>query len=190
MCAALVVSAAAAHAAVRLEIHYSVLERLLAEQMFTAEGRKYVRGSEKSRCSFAYLTHPKISGVSGRLRIDTHFGGRSALDVFGKCLGVGDDFDLTIYAVPYHGSGKLRFREVETDTKGRDSLYIRRVRLGLKRTLEHDFLYPLEDAARRLLEGPQPGAFYKQRLTDFEVAVIEIGEQAVVLHLDFRLSVR
>jgi hypothetical protein len=190
MCAAVALSAAVAHGAVRLEIHFSVLERLLAEQMFTAEGRKYVRGSEKSRCSFAYLTNPKISGIAGRLRIETHFGGRSALDLFGKCLGLGDDFDVTIYAVPYHGSGKLRFREVETDTKGRDSLYIRSVRTGLKRTLEQEFLYPLEDEARKLLEAPRPAAFYKQRLTDFEVAYIEIREQSVVLHLEFRLSVR
>lgn len=181
---------AAAPGAVRLEIHYSVLEKLIAQQAFTTDGRRYVRGSEKSRCTFAYLSNPKIGGGDGRLIIRTRFTGRSALDVLGKCIGLGDDFDITIRATPWFDKGRLRFKDVESDTGGRDSLYIRKVRLGLKAVLENEFAYGLAEEARKMLEEPRPGAFYRQRLTDFEVAFIEVGARSVVLHMDFRLSIQ
>ncbi len=158
--------------------------------MFTSEGRKYVRGSEKSRCSFAYLTNAKVGGAGGRLAIRTRFTGRTALDLLGKCVGLGDDFDITIYATPYFGRGKLRFKDVETSTDGRESLYIRRVRAGLKATLEKEFAYGLEEEARKILEEPRAGGAYRQQLSDFEIAFIEVGAKAVVLHMDFRLSIR
>ncbi|MEZ5357031.1 MAG: hypothetical protein R2762_30695 [Bryobacteraceae bacterium] len=180
----------AAHAAVRLEIQYTVLEKLLSQQVFTTEGRKYVRGSDKSRCSFAYLSNPRIGGASGKLTIRTRFTGRSALDLLGKCIGLGDDFEVTIYATPYYGKGKLRFKDVQTETSGRDSLYIRSVRMGLKTALEKDFAYGLEEETRKILEEPRPGASYSQRLSDFEIAFIEVGGKSVVLHMDFRLVIK
>ncbi|MEZ5402019.1 MAG: hypothetical protein R2729_20270 [Bryobacteraceae bacterium] len=191
LCAALCLGGGA-RASVRLEIHYGVIEKLLAQQMLTTEGRKYVRGDAKSRCSFAFLSNPKIAGTKGggRLAIRTRFTGRSALDLFGKCIGLGDDFNVTIYATPYYGGGRLRFKDVDSDAGGRDSLYIRRVRAGLKTTLEREFAYGLEDEARKMLEEPRPGAFYRQQLSNFEVAFIEVGEKSVVLHMDFRLTVR
>lgn len=188
--AAILLRPEAAPAAVRLEIHYSVIEKLLAQQAFTTEGRKYVRGSQKSRCSFAYLSNPKIGGGDGWLVIRTRFTGRSALDLLGKCIGLGDDFDVTIRAKPYFEGGKLRFSNVETDTGGRDSVYIRAVRKGLQMTLEKEFAYGLTDEARKMLEEPRPGAFYRQKLSDFDVAFIEVSAKSVVLHMDFRLSIQ
>src|SRR5690242_3426467 len=90
------------HAA-NLELRYGALERLIAEQMFTQEGRRYVRGTPGARCQFAYLEAPHIGaaeGPAGRLRLDARFSGRSAMDLFRRCIGMGDSFDLTIQASP------------------------------------------------------------------------------------------
>src|SRR5215467_2726674 len=84
--------------AVELHIEFAALERILSEQLFTQEGRRYVRGSKTNKCSFAYLERPRVEGQAGRLLIHAKFKGRSAANFFGGCVGPGDDFDLTINA--------------------------------------------------------------------------------------------
>ena len=39
-----------------LEIRYSALERMVAAQMFTQEGRRYVRGNQAAKCQYAVET--------------------------------------------------------------------------------------------------------------------------------------
>ena len=95
-------ASAPARAAADVRLHFSAIQRLLAEQAFTQEGRRYVKGSRDSRCSYGYLEHPQVDAAAGgRLRIRARFSGRSALDVFGHCLVFGDYFDLAITAVPF-----------------------------------------------------------------------------------------
>ncbi len=57
--------------AVELHLQFGALERLLAEQLFTQEGRRYVRGSQKlgpNGNPFAYLERPRIQG-DGRMKL-------------------------------------------------------------------------------------------------------------------------
>src|SRR5271166_4015445 len=93
--------------AAELELRYAALERIIAEQLFTQEGRHYVRGNRAARCQFAYLEAPKIGSEDGRLRVTARFSGRTALDLFGRCAGLGDSFDLTITAVPIPRNGAI-----------------------------------------------------------------------------------
>jgi hypothetical protein len=179
-----------ARAAVQIEIHFPVLERAIAEQMFAQDGRKYVRGSKAAKCSFAYLSKPKLGGFNGKLTIQARFTGRSALDVLGRCIGLGDDFPLTILAAPHYQDGKLRLKDVSIVTEGRDSMYIRNVRQKLGESLEREFSYQLDTDARRLLEETRPGANYSLQLRDFGISQIGVTGQAVVLTLDFKLAVK
>ena len=48
--------------AVELHLQFAALERMLAEQVFTQEGRRYVRGTKQSKCNFAYLEKPQVRG--------------------------------------------------------------------------------------------------------------------------------
>src|SRR5579863_10112338 len=66
--------------AAEIELRYAALERILADQLFTQEGRHYVRGSRTTKCQFAYLETPHIDSDAGRLRIAARFSGRSALE--------------------------------------------------------------------------------------------------------------
>jgi hypothetical protein len=182
--------AGAAHAAVLLELDFSVLERALARQAFTTEGRRYVKGSKDTRCSFAFLAGPKIGGVNGQLAVKARFSGRSALDLFNRCIGVGDDFDLTIFATPYYKRGKLALKDVTVQTSGKDSLYIRRVRQALAGSIGKEFSYPLEETARNMLEEQRTGAGYRQSMSSFEVYRVTITAHALVLTLDFRFTVK
>ncbi len=107
-----------------LRIHYSALQRILAEQMFTQDGRQYVRGTPKARCNYAYLEHPDVHGdAQGRLKVEARFSGRSAIDFFGRCVGLGDSFDLSITAVPYYENGAIRFKDVHGGDEARRLLH-------------------------------------------------------------------
>src|ERR1043166_5223740 len=102
---AILIAFAAAALPADLEIRYSALERMVAAQMFTQEGRRYVRGSQAEKCQYAYLEAPKLSASGDRLQVAARFSGRSAMDLFSRCVGVGDSFNLTVTAVPVPRKG-------------------------------------------------------------------------------------
>src|SRR5580700_808309 len=126
-----------------LELRYAALERLIGEQLFTQEGRRYVRGTPTTRCEYAYLEAPRLSaatadGADGRLKVRAKFSGRSAVDVLGRCVGMGDSFDLTIVASPVARKGVIAMEDVRVSTV-KDSYYIRRVRAALTESFGKDF---------------------------------------------------
>jgi hypothetical protein len=169
-------------AAAELELRYATLERIIAEQLFTQEGRHYVRGSKSTRCQFAYLETPHIDADNGRLRVKARFSGRSALDVFGGCVGLGDSFDLTLTAVPAMRNGAIVFNDVSVSTP-KDSYYIRRVRTALARSISKDFKIEVRDHARALMA---PAG----ELTAFDLAEIHVTPDSLVLVIEFKLVVK
>jgi hypothetical protein len=176
--------------AVELQLHYSAIQGILAQQYFTGDGRRYVRGSSATRCDYAYLENPKVSGQDGRLLVKARFSGRSAMGLFGRCIGLGDSFDMVITATPYYAAGAVSLREVRIDTLGRDSYYIRRVRQAMGPSLEKTFQYKLYDDARRILEEKREQAPFHQELKKFDVSRIAVTGDALVLTLDFSLAVK
>jgi hypothetical protein len=172
-----------------LELRYAAIEHIIANQLFTQDGRHYVRGSKATRCQFAYLETPRVSSDAGRIRVDARFSGRSAIDLFDRCIGLGDSFDLTVTAVPYPHDAAIVLREVKVSSP-KDSYYIRRVRAALAQSIAKDFKIEMRDQARRLLEQSNEGAPYKQELASFRVNEIHITPEALVLVVDFRLVVR
>ena len=176
--------------AVELHIRFGALERMLAEQVFTQEGRRYVRGDRASKCNFAYLEKPQVSEDSGRLRIRARFSGRSSLNMLGQCVGLGDAFDVVIAAKPEYRDGNLRFQEVKVASAGKTGFYIRRVCSAMEASLARDFKYPLAADAKRILEDSpgQPG--YERELRNFTVPEIRVSHEALVLVLEFELTVK
>ena len=173
--------------AAEIELRYTALERIVGDQLFTADGRHYVRGNRSARCQFAYLEHPRIDSDNGRLRVQARFSGRSAFDLFGGCVGVGDSFDLAITAAPAPRGTAIVLTNVQVNS-ARDSYYIRRVRAALAQSIARDFRIELHDQARKLLEPS--GAVYQQQLSSFDLSEIRITPQALVLVIEFHLVVK
>jgi hypothetical protein len=172
-----------------LEIRYSALERMVAAQMFTQEGRRYVRGNKAAKCQYAYLEAPKLSAAGERLKVTARFSGSSAMDLFSRCVGMGDSFDVDITAVPVPRKGAIAFQDTQVST-AKDSYYIRRVRTAMMRTFDQDFKIEIRDQARRLLEQPTTGAVYQQELKDLDLNAIRVTPDALVLVVDFKLVVK
>ena len=172
-----------------LEIRYSALERMVAAQMFTQDGRRYVRGDKAAKCQYAYLEAPKLSAAGERLQVTARFSGSSAMDLFSRCVGMGDSFNVTITAVPVPRKGAIAFQDTQVST-AKDSYYIRRVRAAMMRTFNQDFKIEIRDQARRLLEQPTTGAVYRQELKDLDLNAIRVTPDALVLVVDFKLVVK
>jgi hypothetical protein len=182
-------TAVLAPASVQLEILYPVIERYIAKEMFTHEGRQYVRGSKENRCNYAYLENPRISASGGRLIIKARFSGRSSLDLLGACVGMGDSFDLTLRATPFYEAGFLGLRDVEAAAGPPRSLYMNRVLNALSTGLPKQFRFPLREETRKILEHSRD-PMYSQRMLAFHVVTAQAANHALVLILDFRLEVK
>ena len=176
--------------AVDLKIQFGALERMLGEQVFTQDGRRYVHGTATTKCNFAYLEKPSVQGDGGKLRFRARFTGRSALNMFGQCVGLGDAFTVTITAAPIYKDGSIGLTQVTAASEDHTGFYVRNVCVALSSSLGRDFKYPIAAAAKSALEdpGPQPG--YKRELRNFQVTGIRVADDALVLSLDFELTVK
>ena len=181
--------------AAELDIYYTAIQKILAHEVFTQDGRRYVRGNPAAKCSFAYLEHPELHGDNGRLSLKARFTGRSALDVFGRCIGLGDSFDVYITAVPYYHNQAIGLKDVRVEGREargepRTGYYVRRVCAALGDSLRKQFEYRVGDQARRILEQTAPQAAYRQELLDFSVPQIRVMPDALIVTVDFRLAVK
>ncbi|MBS1855464.1 MAG: hypothetical protein JST11_08875 [Acidobacteria bacterium] len=183
-------SAAAMAQAVEFRIQFGALERMLAEQVFTQEGRRYVRGNRGNKCNFAYLEKPQVRGDNGRLLMRAHFTGRAALNLVGQCVGLGDAFDAVITAVPVYRNGAVGLQEVKVVSAGKTSYYIRKVCAAMEASLSRDFKYPLEREAQQLLESPGATPQYRREVRKFNVPDIRVAADVLVLSVDFEMTIR
>jgi len=175
-----------------LELRYGALERLVASQLFTQDGRRYVKGTPAAKCQYAYLEAPRFTAVDqaeGRLKISAKFSGRSSLDLFGRCVGLGDSFDLTIQASPVARKGVIVMDGVQVTTV-KDSYYIRRIRQALTQSFAKDFKIDIRDQAKALLEQPRDNSSFQQELSGFDLSGVHVTPDALVLVVEFKLVVK
>jgi len=175
--------------AVDLEIRFGVLERLIGEQVFTVDGRRYVQGNKDEKCRYAFLEKPKLSAAGDRLQLKVNFTGKTALGMFGKCVGLGDAFELTVTAKPVARNGAIDFEQFVVSTP-RDSFYIRRVRTALVETLNKNFRLDIMQQARKLIEGPQQMGTFQQEIKDLSMSGVRVASDSLVLAIDFKVIVK
>ncbi len=186
---ALLLALAPLATAAEIHIQFNAIKRIVAAQEFSEEGRRYVRGNAKTKCSYALLENPQLAGIDGKLQIRARFSGRSSVGVLGRCVGLGDSFDLTILAAPVFRDGKIALKDVAVSSNGRDGIYIRRVCIEIKKAMERDFQYPLVSEAKKLLETKRDPLF-DQELRKFTVHGVWVSNLAVVINYDLILAVK
>jgi hypothetical protein len=187
---AFLLCAVPAWAEVELHLTFRMLEKVISQQMFTADGRKYVRGSQTAKCSYAYLEAPQIGETAGRLIVRAKFTGRSAMDFLGRCVGMGESFDVVILATPYVDQTLLRLKDVVVEpADGRKTLFSRRVCASLAAELPRQMQFDIAPDAKRILEAPSPDFPHARAVSEFRVPRVFMTVEAVVVALAFRLRV-
>ncbi len=177
-------------AVTQIEFQFGVLERILGSEVFTQEGRKYVKGSQQTPCNFAYLEKPQVKADNGRISILATFSGKSSIDVFGRCIGFGGRFNANILAMPYVKDGKIGFKDVQVLSLGGDSLYIRRVRAALADSLEHEVSIAVEPATKKFFETPDPKSAFQIGVTSMKVTAVEVMPESLLLTMEIRLLLK
>ena len=172
-----------------LQIYYTALQRVMAAQVFTQDGKLFIRGDAKNKCNFAYMENPVISANGPKLVINGRFSGRTARNLFGKCVGLGDSFSFSIAAIPFYQNGSVMLRDVKVDSLDKDGFYIRRVRTAIADSLSHQFAYNVAADAKRILEQKRD-PLYAQELRGFNITGIRIAPDSIIVALDFQLAVR
>ena len=99
--AVMFLAAGGIHAA-ELRIYFTAVQKILSQQVFTQDGRKYVKGTQKSKCGFVYIDNPRLGEHNGLLSLKTRVAARTGWEILGACLGPGDSFDLAIEGIPYY----------------------------------------------------------------------------------------
>jgi hypothetical protein len=176
--------------AVELHLQFGALERMIADAVFTQDGRRYVHNDKSNKCNFAYLEKPQIQGIDGRLRIRAKFTGRSALNVIGQCVGLGDAFYVVALATPQYHDGNIVLQSVTVISEGKTGIYIRKVCSILGASLARDFKYPLAAEAKRIMEDSTAEPGYRRELRGFQVPAIRVSNDALVIEADFALVVK
>jgi hypothetical protein len=176
--------------AAEVHVQHSVIQTILARQVFTDDGRVYVRANRASKCNFAFLENPAVSAANGQIRIRARFTGRTATGLFGRCVGLGGSFTAVIYATPYYKEGRLLLKDVRVDSADADGMYIRGVRAALASGIASHFSYDLYAEAKRMFEMQQPQDTFRKQLAGFDLRQIRVTDQDVVLTLDFVLRVQ
>ena len=148
-----------------------------------------MQGAKDQKCRFAFLEKPHLSGAGEQLQLKVNFSGKTALDMLGHCVGVGDQFELTILAKPKIDNGVIAFDQFQVSTP-RDSFYIRRVRTALVETLNKQFRIDIMAQARKLIEVPQQVGAYRQEIKDLKLTAVRVAGDALVLGVDFRVIVK
>lgn len=175
--------------AIELEIRFPLLEKQLAAQLFSQDGRRYVKGGPSNRCNFAYLASPKFGSRQGRLLIQARFTGRSSLDVFGKCVGFGDSFDLEILSTLETKNGALHLAKSEVKSLSRDTFYSRQVVKALQASIGDAVRYPIRDEIRKILEAGAQSSVYQVKVQRLEIRLVQVLEDSLLVDVDTRLKV-
>jgi hypothetical protein len=176
-------------AASELEVSFDALERHLAQQVFTDEGKKYFEGNRKARCNYASMENPHFQAAGSRLRILTKFSGRRSFNLLGICVGMGDAFDLDIEGQPVYRDGKIRLENINVKT-GKTGVYANRVRTAIEKTLIQEFSYPVADEAKRIMNEQRGKTQFMLDLPRFSIGKIDVHSNSLVFELDFRLRMK
>lgn len=175
--------------AIEIEIRFPLLEKQLSQQLFTNDGKRYVRGDPKSRCNFAYLAEPHFGSKDGKLLITAKFTGRSSMDVFGRCLGFGDSFQFEISSDLTTKDGTLLLLSPRIKGISRDTFYSRQVLKALQGSIGDAIRYPIRDELRKLLATGSAASPYKITISRLEIRGIQILPDALLVDVDTRFLV-
>lgn len=175
--------------AIEIEIRFPLLEKQLSQQLFTQDGKRYVKGNPNSRCNFAYLADPHFSSRDGKLLIKAKFTGKSSMDLFGKCVGFSDSFQFEILSDLTTKDGTLLLNKPTVKILSRDTFYSRQVLKALQGSIGEAIRYPIREEMRKLLAAGSSASPYKVTIPKLEIRNIQILNDALLVDVDTRFLV-
>jgi hypothetical protein len=179
----LLMLATSAAQAVDLAIGYGVLERAIQEGLLE-DGRYYVTGAPGDDCAYSFLERPRLGSSGGRLALTFHFSGRAGAVVLGRCVGAGDDFDVTLTGVPQLADGILSLGEPQFSLPSRPA-YEQILAPVLTDTIADSLRLDLAAEIKRFTEAASQSG-YRLSITDLTLTNVRAADDRIEVEIDFK----
>lgn len=185
-----VLAMGSASAAVELKIHATAIQKILDTEVFTQNGRNYLFGEPTTPCMSAYLADPKVSMKGGKLHVKMHFTGSIGREIGENCIGLSDDFDVTMTGIPVFRQGTLSIDSVEVTGLSGNPKFDEYVVAFVKQELPKMIEYKLLEEIQKLLVENRDEVPFRIDLLSLDIPRIEVREHLMVLTLDVNLEIK
>jgi hypothetical protein len=171
-------------AASDLSLGPAAIQKIVAQQLFTEQGRWYLL--DNGPC-YAYFDHPKTHLTDGRLVLNAHLTARIGIQIGANCAGTDMASNVTISAKPI-GKGSsltlddIRFDRVD-DSSSRDAINaIQQIApQALPKAFSFDLLTLVEDKSISAVGVPVT-------VTQFRILSTATTPQAVTITYDMSMK--
>jgi long-subunit fatty acid transport protein len=186
LCASLLPRAARA---IEIKVSAQALERTLNRQLFTQNGRYYLRGKPGSAC-YAYAEDPKVSFQANRVVVHVKVHAKLGTSLHSACLGVSLNTEADVAVVPEAEGESIGFRNAEIArlSESRELNFFLVPFLSGK--LPQEMKVNVADSLRQLLSSSTGSTGYQFRLDDLKIHSMQVAGGALAVDFDGNLSVQ
>ena len=187
--AALLLQAGPVRAA-EIHLSFAAMEKLLVQESFDRNGDLYLFGDETTPCLYASLSNPKIAAAGKSLSVRFFFSGRLAREIGDSCVGVGDEFHLTIQGRPAYQGGVLYLTDVRFTERNDGTTFDEYLQEFVDTTIQSIFRHDVGAEINGLIAASRGHIPYTVELTSFDIPRIAVGSDHLAITVDFSLFLR
>lgn len=175
--------------AIEIKVSTEALERTLYKQLFTENGRYYMRGKPGAAC-YAYAEDPKVSLNGDRVVVHIKAHAKLGTSMHGACLGVGLNTEADVSVVPDAEGESIGFRDarIEHLSESRELNFF--LEPFLSRKLPQQMKVNAAQLLRELLSQSSQTTGYQILLDSLKIHSMQVHGPALAVDLDGDLSVR
>lgn len=170
-----------------LSLGYDALARNIVLQVMTEDGRYYMQGDPSTPCRYAFIQDPRVDSVDGRLRVQLLFSGATGMSVAGRCVGKGDNFDLTVTGVPAYADGELYLDDLNVEAS---AAYFTVVSLLVESQMRKKLRIPLQQDLEQAAAWLGTSGRGTVAIRDLDVQSIDVEEDGLRFTYDLTTSIR
>ena len=175
--------------AIEIKVSTDALERTLNKQLFTENGRYYMRGKPGAAC-YAYAEDPKVSLNGDRVVVHIKAHARLGTSVHGACLGVGLNTEADVSVVPEAEGESIGFRDARIDhlSESRELNFL--LEPFLSRKLPQQMKVNAAQLLRDLLTQSTQTTGYQILLDSLKIHSMQVHGPTLAVDFDGDLSVK
>jgi hypothetical protein len=175
--------------AIEIKVSAKALERTLIQQLFTADGRYYIRGDAHSAC-FVYAEDPKVSFNTDRIVVHVKAHAKLGEAMGSECLGVRLNTEADVSVVPDAQGESIGFRDprIEKMSESKELNFL--LVPFLSRKLPQQMKINAADLVRQLLATSTQSTGYDIKLEEMKIHSMQVAGDDLVVDLDGGLTVR
>lgn len=175
--------------ALEIKVSSQALERTLNKQLFTDNGRYYLRGKPGAAC-YAYAEDPQVTLNGDRIVVHIKAHARLGTTLHGACLGVALNTEADVSVVPQAEGESIGFRDarIEHLSESRELNFF--LEPFLSRKLPQQMKVNAAELLRQLLSQSAQTTGYQILLDNLKIHSMQVQGPALAVDFDGNLSVR